>query len=264
MSLVQAVILGVVEGVTEFLPVSSTGHLILASAWMGLQGEAVKSFEVVIQAGALGAILILYRQRVLSLARAVFRADPSGRKLLANLSLSFLPAAVAGVALHKLIKARLFSTWPVVAALALGGVAMILAERLRRPSSNRALDSITPKEAFLIGIAQCLSLWPGTSRSMVTIVAGLLIGLPPVAAAEYSFLLAIPTLGAATLFEMKEGFLFLQQAGPLSVLCGFLTSAVVAVLAVKGFIRYLTYRGLAPFGWYRVGLALVLWLIVSR
>jgi undecaprenyl-diphosphatase len=264
----HATLLGIVEGLTEFLPVSSTGHLILASRLLDLHGESVKTFEVVIQAGALGAVLGLYRARVASMGRGLVGQDAAGGKLLVHLLLSFLPAAIAGVLLHRAIKGWLFNTWPVVAALALGGLLMVGLDRWVRPTSGtsvRTLDSITIREALLIGCAQCLSLWPGTSRAMVTIVAGLVLGLPATAAAEYSFLLALPTLGAATLFDIAIGArALLQDVGVLSVACGFLAAAAVAALAIRGFIQYLTRWGLAPFGWYRIGLAAMVWVVTPR
>ncbi|MBI3323336.1 MAG: undecaprenyl-diphosphate phosphatase [Candidatus Omnitrophica bacterium] len=269
MSPIEALVLGVVEGLTEFLPVSSTGHLILISEWMGLYGEGAKTFEVVIQAGALAGILVLYRQRVLAMCRGLAGADPAGRRLLVNLLVSFLPAAVAGVALYGVIKRHLFSTWPVVAALAAGGLFMVALDRwLRRrprlPGPARTLDSVTAQQAILIGVAQVLSLWPGTSRAMVTLVAGMLVGLPAAAAAEYSFLLAVPTLGAATLFDAGHGgAALLAQSSPAAIAIGFAAAGGVAVLAMRGFIRYLTRRGLAPFGWYRICLALAVWWAAS-
>ncbi|PIQ83137.1 MAG: UDP-diphosphatase [Candidatus Omnitrophica bacterium CG11_big_fil_rev_8_21_14_0_20_63_9] len=263
----HALILGAVEGLTEFLPVSSTGHLILAAHWLGLEGEAVKTFEVVIQAGALGAVLALYRRSVASMWRGLRGQDADGRRLLINLFVSFLPAAIVGLALHKAIKATLFSLGPVIAALALGGVVMIGIDRWLRSRARpaRELASLTIRDALLIGLAQCLSLWPGTSRAMVTLVAGLLVGLPATAAAEYSFLLALPTLGAATMFDaVRGGGELLDHAGGLSVACGFAMAAVVAALAITGLVRYLTRRGLAPFGWYRLAMALVVWLLIGR
>ena len=250
-STVQAIILGVVEGLTEYLPVSSTGHLILASHFMGLQGEAVKTFEIVIQAGAIAAVILLYRGR--------FRS----KRLLLNLFVSFLPAAVVGLLFHRWIKAHLFTTWPVIIALAVGGVFMVAMDSRLQNSSRRfgaTIDSLGLGQAFLIGLAQCLSLWPGTSRAMVTIVAALLLGLSAMEAAEYSFLLALPTLGAATLFDfIKEGVGLFHDVGFLPIACGFVTAGIVAALAIRGFIRYLTRQGLAPFGWYRIALAAVVW-----
>jgi undecaprenyl-diphosphatase len=261
MDLFQAVILGAVEGLTEFLPVSSTGHLILAAHGLGLTGEAVKTFEVVIQGGALAAVAVLYRGRIAQMMEGRRRKGSPGRILARNLAVSFLPAAVLGILTHGWIKEHLFAVWPVAAALALGGLAMILIDRWARKSwkgGSIRLETMTARQAFWIGLAQCFSLWPGTSRSMATIAGGLLTGLSPAAAAEYSFLLAIPTLGAATLLDAARGGSgLLMELGTLPVALGFLTAAVTAVLAVRGFVRFLTRRGLAVFGWYRIGLAVL-------
>jgi len=259
----QAIVLGIVEGVTEFLPISSTGHLILASHWLGLHGEGVNTFDVVIQLGAIAAVLGLYRARVGSMWRGLQGRDANGRQLLVNLLISFLPAVVAGLLLHSTIKTRLFQVWPVVWALALGGIVMIVAaRRLRRSqAASKTLESLTARAALLIGLAQCLALWPGTSRAMVTMLAAMWLGLPATAAAEYSFLLALPTLGAATVFDaVSSGHVLVQEIGIVSIVCGFVAAAVVAAVAIRGFVHYLTRHGLEPFGWYRLALALLVWL----
>lgn len=257
----QAALLGAVEGFTEFLPVSSTGHLILTAHLLRLEGEAVKTFEVVIQSGALLAVAGLYRARVVSMLRGLIGRDPAGRRLLIRLLVSFVPAAAVGAVAHRVIKQQLFAVGPVVAALVAGGILMLAVDRwlaARHPA--RAVDSLTIAEALAIGLAQCLALWPGTSRAMTTIVAGLLLGLPATAAAEYSFLLALPTLGAATMFDLVQGGdALLQEAGAASVACGFIVAAIVAALAIYGFIQYLTRHGLAVFGWYRIALGGVVW-----
>ena len=262
---IQALILGLVEGLTEFLPVSSTGHLILAAHWFGLEGDAVKTFEVVIQAGAILAVLALYRARAVSMWQGLLGRDATGRRLLRNLMISFLPAAVIGLALRDVIKERLFGPWPVVLALAIGGVFMVLVSRwlaANRQMTVKPIESMTVLDAAVIGLAQCLSLWPGTSRAMVTIVAGMFLGLPAPAAAEYSFLLALPTLGAATALDLvKGGSELFGQVGVLSIALGLISAAVVAALAIQGLVRYLSRRGLAPFGWYRLALAGVVMLI---
>ena len=263
----HATLLGVVEGLTEFLPISSTGHLILTSSWLRLQSESVKSFEVILQAGALGAVLGLYRARVRSMWRGLVEREAAGKRLLVNVLVSVLPALLVGAVAHRAIKTHLFATWPVVAALALGGIWMIGIDRWlgRRPAASRTLDSLTIREALFIGCLQCLALWPGTSRAMVTIVAGLLVGLPAMAAAEYSFLLAMPTLGAATLFEAAQsGHVIWRDIGWRSICCGFAATAIVAALAIRGFMAYLTRRGLEPFGWYRVGLAALMGIFAPR
>lgn len=263
---VEAVLLGIVEGVTEFLPVSSTGHLILASWWLGLQGEAVKTFEVTIQSGALAAVAWLYRGRLRSMAEGVRGRSPEGRRLIACLLIGVLPSIMAGLLWHRAIKAHLFAVAPVAAALAVGGVVMIAVDRwrVRRPAIRTALDQMTLAEAAVIGIAQGLALWPGTSRAMTTIVAALLLGFSAPAAAEYSFLLALPTLGAATLFDAARHLpLLRQEVGWLSLGLGFFSAAAVAALAITGFVRYVGHRGLAPFGWYRIAVATVLWCMVG-
>jgi undecaprenyl-diphosphatase len=269
MNVVQAVILGVVEGLTEFLPVSSTGHLILVSHAMGLVGSAVDAFEIVIQAGALLAVVWLYRARLAEILGGIFGGDPKGRALLLKLFVAFLPAAAIGLVAHHWVEEHLFGPRPVAIALILGGILMIWIARGRTERNARAtvqnVDDLPLMAALWIGVAQCLSLWPGTSRSMVTILAALLLGATPVVAAEFSFLLALPTLGAATLFDLAKHhheLLGPDVGGPLILLTGLIVSAIVAVIAIRGFLKYLTSRGLAPFGWYRIAIgALVIVLL---
>jgi len=262
MNLLQAGILGAVEGLTEFLPVSSTGHLILAGHAMGLAGDAMNSFEIVIQAGALLAVIWLYRARVGDVFAGALRQNPRGRALLVNLVVAFLPAAFLGLATHKWIKAHLFGPEPVAVALVLGGIAILLYARSRRahePARITSLDGLPVKAALLIGLAQCLSLWPGTSRAMATMLAALLLGSSPVVAAEFSFLLALPTLGMATLFDLAQHHSELTSpalGGPWPLVVGLAVAAIVAVLAIKTFLAYVTRRGLAPFGWYRIALGI--------
>jgi undecaprenyl-diphosphatase len=268
-TLFEAMILGVIEGLTEFLPVSSTGHLILASHAMGLVGEAVSAFEIVIQAGALLAVAWLYRARIGEILAGVFAANARGRALLLKLLVAFLPAALVGLATHKWIKAHLFGPRPVAIALIAGGIIILLTERRNRARAAAprfaTLDDITIQAAFLIGLAQCLSLWPGTSRALATILAALLLGASPVAAAEFSFLLALPTLGMATLFDLLQhhsDLLGPAMGGPAPLIVGLVVSAIVAALAIRGFLRYLTSHGLAPFGWYRIALGLVVFAVL--
>lgn len=264
MNLLQAAILGVVEGLTEFLPVSSTGHLILAAHAMGLVGGEMNAFEVVIQAGALLAVIWLYRDRVLDLLKGLVSSHPRGRALLVKLLVAFLPAAIVGLALHKGIKAHLFGPRPVAIALIAGGVLILVVARWLRHRRGeppiRTVDDITVRMALLIGLAQCLSLWPGTSRAMATMLAALVLGASPVAAAEFSFLLALPTLGMATLFDLAQNLDALTGpalGGPGPLVVGLVVSAIVAVIAIKGFLGYVTRRGLEPFGWYRIALGII-------
>lgn len=267
MTLLQAAILGAVEGLTEFLPVSSTGHLILAAHAMGLVGGEMNAFEIVIQAGALLAVLWLYKDRVLSLFTGLGQPNSSGRALLLKLIVAFLPAAIFGLVAHTWIKAHLFGPRPVAIALIAGGLLILIVARWMRVRDGTpghaprfGLDDLPLSAAFLIGLAQCFSLWPGTSRAMTTILAALVLGATPVAAAEFSFLLALPTLGAATLFDLAKHHEELTGpaiGGPGPLIVGLVLSAIVAVLAIRGFLRYVTRRGLEPFGWYRIALGIV-------
>ncbi|HTM01576.1 MAG TPA: undecaprenyl-diphosphate phosphatase [Candidatus Omnitrophota bacterium] len=264
MTPIQAAILGIVEGLTEFLPVSSTGHLILAGHAMGLSGSAVDAFEIVIQAGALLAVVWLYRARIGEILAGIFRNNAGGRALLLRLIVAFLPAAVIGFLTHSWIKEHLFGPRPVAIALLLGGIAILVVERMRhraRQPIAAVVTEIPVWGALVIGLAQVLSLWPGTSRAMTTILAALLIGATPVVAAEFSFLLALPTLGAATLFDLAkhhDELLGPAMGGPAPLVIGLATAAIVAAIAIRGFLTYLTRRGLAPFGWYRIVIGILL------
>lgn len=272
----EAVILGVVEGITEYLPVSSTGHLILTSHSMGLseysetgaggaktfhKAPALDAYEIVIQLGAILAVLGLYRRRVQQMLRGVCGKDREGLHLALCLFIAFLPAAVVGLLFRSQIKAHLFKPVPVALALAAGGLLMLGAEYIYRRKTDAAsresnVARITYRGALLVGLFQCLALWPGTSRSMVTIVGGLAAGLGMVAAAEFSFLLALPTLGAATVYEgLGEWQQLTAGTGLTALVIGTVVSLVVAFLAVEWLVKWLTNHGLTPFGIYRILLA---------
>jgi undecaprenyl-diphosphatase len=267
-----AVLLGIVEGLTEYLPVSSTGHLVLAGHLLGLSDDdpATSSFEIVVQLGAILAVVAHYRALLLERARGLVSGDRAATRLLSAIAIAFAPAAVTGLLLRKTIKAHLFGPLPVAFALAIGGAAMIVIERLlraRRPGPGRVpggaqgLEQVTPARALAIGIGQCLSLWPGASRAMCTIVAGQLAGLSTATAAEFSFLLALPTLGAATIYEaVKARHILASHVGGASLAIGLATSFFVAWAVIATFLKYLRTRGLEPFGWYRIVLGMVvLW-----
>jgi undecaprenyl-diphosphatase len=266
MSHFLAALLGFVEGLTEYLPVSSTGHLILVSYFLGSEGEGSKSFDIVIQFGAILAVVLHYRTLLLERLRGLFLAKCEAIDLTVALAIAFFPAAVVGLALRKAIKHHLFGPIPVAVALIAGGVVMIAVERIRSARKIvgiEGLEHITPVRALAIGIGQCFSLWPGASRSMCTIVAGQLAGLSTSTAAEFSFLLALPTLGAATLYELYKGRgeLFTSVGGAQLVI-GLLVSFFVAWAVIAAFIRYLRHRGLEVFGYYRIVVAvLVLWIM---
>ncbi|HKJ02974.1 MAG TPA: undecaprenyl-diphosphate phosphatase, partial [Longimicrobiales bacterium] len=265
----QATVLGVVEGITEYLPVSSTGHLILTSALLGLDAPparkaAVDAFNIVIQGGAVLAVLGLYWPRVRSMVAGARGRDPAGRRLLGLLGVAFLPAAALGPFLEAPIERYLFNPPAVVTALALWGVVMILIggwQRRRFTDHEPVSDPVALgwRAALFIGVMQCLAMWPGTSRSMITIVAGMAVGMRPREAAEFSFLLALPTLGGACVYKVAKDVLgsdpsMLAQLGLAPMLVGVAVATVSAALAVKWLVHYLNRHGLAVFGWYRLAL----------
>ena len=198
MQLWQAVVLGVIEGVTEFLPVSSTGHLLVAQRLMGIvSDDAGNAYAVVIQGGAIAAVLVLYRQRIAQLVSGLFGRDKPGAQMLFNLLIAFLPAALVGLAFDDMIERYLFGPWPIAAAWAAGGVLMlVVSPRMSREGSP--LEMLSARAALFIGLCQCAALWPGVSRSLATILAGIMVGLSLTASVEFSFLLGLITLGAAT------------------------------------------------------------------
>ena len=282
MTIGQAIILGVVEGLTEYLPVSSTGHLLLAERALGIgyddsaspaqqqrTKDAADAYTICIQAGAIIAVLGLYFRRVRQMLRGLAGREPDGLQLLINVAAGFLPAAVVGLLFNKLIKSYLFGPWPVVIAWFAGGVAILAVAWRNRGNQERMrtampLEDLTWRMALIIGFAQCFAMWPGVSRSLVTIVGGLLVGLSLPAAVEYSFLLGVVTLGAATAYEaLKQGQMMLQTFDAASLAVGVLFAFVSAVASVKWMVAYLNRHGLAIFGYYRVGLALVTGLLLT-
>jgi len=268
----QAVVLGLVEGITEYLPVSSTGHLILAESLLGLDRPETKpaldAFSIVIQGGAILAVLGLYWPRVLQMLRGIAGRDPTGARLLANLGVAFLPAALLGPLLDDWLEAHLFRPVPVLAALLAGGVWMIWLDRRRAAiPTARALDSLDWKRALVIGLLQCVAMWPGTSRSMMTIAGGTLVGMRPREAAEFSFLLGVPTLGSACLYRLAKNLLasardgtpnLIETLGAASLALGMAVAALSAALAVRGLVAFLNRHGLEAFGWYRIALSALL------
>ena len=270
MTIGQAVVLGVVEGLTEYLPVSSTGHLLLAERVMGIgegaedspaagqrSREAADAYAICIQAGAIVAVLGLYRRRIGQMLAGVAGRSAAGLGMAGNVVAAFLPAAVIGLLLDDFIKAYLFGVWPVVAAWFAGGVAILIVAHSRRNRdqqfrSGRPLDALTWQMAVGIGFAQCLAMWPGVSRSLITILGGVLAGLSLPAAVEFSFLLGVVTLGAATSYDaLKHGQAMLQTFDVSSLAAGLAAAFVFAVVSVKWMVSYLNRHGLAIFGYYR-------------
>ena len=256
-----AVVLGIVEGLTEFLPVSSTGHLIIASHMLGFVGEEASSFQIAIQLGAILAVVLLYWRRFLGLipgnARSSYHSasNLNGWSGLWRIALATFPALLVAYWARHAIKEKLFNPEAVTWALAAGGVAILIVERWVAKRGQNSLDSLTPGQAFGIGLFQILSLWPGTSRAAATIVGGMLLGLDRKGAAEFSFLIAVPILFAASGYELIKMRDHLGIDGSVALVIGFLVSFVVALIAVKGFISFLGRGKLAPFAWYRIVIA---------
>jgi len=274
----QAFILGLVEGITEYLPVSSTGHLLLAQRLLGIPSStASDAFAISIQGGAILAVLGLYRARVAGMVRGLLGQDETGKRLALNLIAAFVPAAVLGLLLEKIIKKYLFAgeawgLWPVVAAWFVGGIAILSVSWWRKgkgdsPRAGLSLEQLTLRMAVIVGVAQCLAMWPGVSRSLITIVGGVLVGLSLPAAVELSFLLGVVTLSAATAKDAWDnGAEMLAAYGPVPLAIGFSAAWVSAVLAVRWMVGYLNRHGMEIFGWYRVLLAIAVtaWLLWPR
>jgi len=280
----QAVVLGLIEGITEYLPVSSTGHLIIGASAMGLHDDpqrssAVKTFEIAIQAGAIAAVAGLYFPRFVQMLKGLLGADPRGASLAAKVLLAFIPAAAVGLLIHDAVDAYLMNVPAVIVAFIVGGVFMIIVDRTvvapRRfagPSGGgKEIDDLSPGDALKIGLLQCVALWPGTSRSMMTITGGAICGLRPAAAAEFSFLLGMPTLLAATGYALFKNFRhaaksgtpnMFEQLGYAPVLVGALVAAASAAAAVYWLVKFLNRHGLAPFGYYRLVAGCVLFLLM--
>jgi undecaprenyl-diphosphatase len=254
-TLLTALLLGIVEGLTEFLPVSSTGHLIVAGSLTGYTGEQAKTFEIVIQAGAILAVCWEFRARLIAVLRGIF-TDAGAQRFALNLVIAFIPAGVLGLAFGKVIKLHLFAPIPVACAFVAGAFVILWAERRQRarPDTIRVatIDDMRWTDALKVGFAQTFALVPGTSRSGATIIGGMLFGLSRVAATEFSFFLAIPTLFAATGYSLwKDSSLLAAQALPAFGV-GFAFSFIAAFACVRWLIRYVAHHDFVPFAWYRI------------
>lgn len=258
----QALILGLIEGLTEFLPISSTGHLILAGSLLDFNDERGKLFEIVIQAGAILAVCWEYRQRLARIGRDMWQksdvaANLSARCFVLNIAIAFLPLAILGLAFGKVIKAHLF-TAPVVASLLIGGGFVILwAERRTHTVRIDTVEELTPRDALVMGLFQALALFPGTSRSGATIIGGLLYGLSRRAATEFSFFLAMPTLILASLYELYHERALLNWNDIDLWVIGFVTACVSAFVCVRWLLRFIAHHDFTPFAWYRIGFGLL-------
>ncbi|MFM7786277.1 MAG: undecaprenyl-diphosphate phosphatase [Gammaproteobacteria bacterium] len=247
----QALILGIVEGLTEFLPVSSTGHQIIAADLLGFGGARAQAFNIIIQFGAILAVMWEYRLRILALLVGLPR-DPVAQRFTVTLLVAFLPAAIVGVLLSDLIHTWLFNPLTVASALVIGGVLMLWAERRTHTVEVESVEDMRWTHALRIGCAQCLALIPGTSRAAATIIGGLVFGLSRKAATEFSFWLAMPTMaGAAVYSGWKYRELFVAEDLPVFAI-GFLTAFVVARLTVRALLAFIATHSYAPFAWYRI------------
>lgn len=288
---IDAFILGIVEGITEYLPISSTGHLILANSFLHLDSEeplinkdgkpildedmkpftlknAADAYAIVIQIGAILAVATLYWRYIMMMLCGLIGKNPIGLRLLVNLFIAFLPAAITGLLFHVLIESYLFGVKPVVIALTVGAFLMFAVQKYyeKRTAYQKVfakMENLHPKQSLLIGLLQCVAMWPGTSRSMMTILGGYLSGMSPTDSAKFSFLLGLITLSAASLFKIyKDGEVIVQSLSIAPLALGLVVAFVSALLSVKWLVDFLTRKGLAPFAWYRIALAIVLTLLM--
>jgi undecaprenyl-diphosphatase len=245
------VLLGVVEGLTEFLPVSSTGHLILTGALLGFTGEFAKTFEVAIQLGAILAVVVYFRERLFGLVSGL-PAEAGARSVTMAVAVAFLPAAIVGFVAHGAIKSYLFNTHTVAVSLIVGGVAILAIEARRTNGGVSRLEAVDLRAALWVGMAQCLSLIPGVSRAGATIMGGLLAGLDRKTASEFSFFLALPTMFAATLFDGYKNRALLVEGNLIWLLLGFVSAFITALLVIAGFMRFIQRHTFRPFAYYRI------------
>lgn len=256
LALGQAIALGAIEGLTEFLPISSTGHLILAERLLGFS-EGGRAFKIVIQVGAILAVVVVYWAKLWGIAFGLTR-ERAARLFTRNIVLAFLPALVLGATLYKQVQAMLDDPWIVCAALIAGGIVIILVDRIAASARIGAVESIPPLSAFLIGFGQVLAMVPGTSRSGATIIAALALGVDRRTAAEFSFVLAVPTMLAATVYSLYKEWSLLDWQGFWLIAIGTLVAFAVALAVVRAVLALIGRIGWAPFGWYRIAVGLVM------
>lgn len=255
MTTLHTIILSIIEGITEFLPISSTGHLILAQKVLGIDSTSfTKSFEIIIQSGAILAVVVLYIKTLIK-----------DRDLLKKTFVAFLPTALLGLIFYKIIKTYLLdNVWVVLISLFVGGVVIILFEKKIAKNPVETTNTITYKKAMYIGLAQSVAMIPGVSRSAATIVGGQLLGLSRKQIVEFSFILAIPTMAAATVLDVYKNYQLFSSADVLQLSIGFIVSFVVALIAIKTFLKYIQKNSLSAFGWYRIVLAIISFIVFIK
>ena len=272
LQLIKAFILGIVEGITEFLPISSTGHLIIVGKWIEFTSTEGKVFEVVIQLGSILAVMWIFRARLIKMITGTLKRDPVEVAFTRNLIIAFLPSAVIGFLFIKMIKALFFQPAVVVVTLILGGLIMLWVERVRQPGQANlrvvtatTLESISWKQALIVGFAQCLAMIPGTSRSGSTIIGGMLAGIERKTATEFSFFLAMPTMLAAASYDMYKNAGLISQADMLAIAVGFVTAFLSALFVVRAILTFISKHTYRAFGWYRIVLGVIVgvWLYLQ-
>ena len=261
----KALLIGVVEGLTEFLPVSSTGHIILAEEVRNFQGPPGKVFEIVIQLGAILAVCLLYRAKIWTTAMGVVQREKPATRFAVAILVAFLPAAIVGVAAHKYIKEVLFNPMVVAVALIVGGIAILLIERFAQRPRIKTLDDVDLKTALCIGLCQCLAMIPGVSRAGATIMGARVFRVDRATAAEFSFFLAMPTMLGATVYDLYKNWSSLSWEHGGVIALGFVAAFVSAMLVVGAFVRFISRYGFTVFAWYRIAVgALALTLLLMR
>ena len=261
LALLKALFLGLIEGLTEFLPISSTGHLILFGHLIDFQSDSGRAFEVVIQLGAILAVCWLYRQKIIELVKGFFSGDVHARRFAINVFVAFLPAVVIGVLAVDFIKQVLFSPLVVAFALIIGGLIIFAVEaREYKPKTIEATD-ISFKQSILVGFAQCVAMVPGTSRSGATIIGGMLLGLSRKAATEFSFFLAMPTMLGAATYDLFRNANVLTSDNLVNISVGFMAAFVAALLVIKALVKFVEKHSLRVFAWYRIVLGILILII---
>jgi undecaprenyl-diphosphatase len=247
----SAILLGIVEGLTEFLPISSTGHLILADRLLGIEGPESKLFDIVIQLGAILAVCWVYRERLYRAATGL-ATEPAAQRFVGNIVIAFLPAAIAGVLLHRFIKEVLFSPWVVAVSLVVGGVLILLIERIRPRPRVHDIEAMSLRTALAIGCCQVLAMIPGVSRAGATIMGAMMLRVDRAAATEFSFFLAIPTMLGATVYDLYKNRAILSFDGAVLIAIGFVVAFIAAIFVVRRLVEFVSRHGFGVFAWYRI------------